>query len=41
MVLYSPNGTANYIFSEDDGTLKRHTSAPTANSDGSEIGGQS
>ena len=41
MVLYSPNGTANYIFCEDDGTLKRHTSAPTANSDGSEIGGQS
>tara|TARA_R100000808_G_scaffold16583_1_gene37379 strand:+ start:3977 stop:4777 length:801 start_codon:yes stop_codon:yes gene_type:complete len=41
LVLYSPNGTANYIFCEDDGTLKRHTSAPTANSDGSEIGGQS
>lgn len=41
MVLYSPNGTANYIFCEDDGTLKRHTSAPTANGDGSEIGGQS
>ena len=41
LVLHSPNGTANYIFCEDDGTLKRHTSAPTANSDGSEIGGQS
>jgi hypothetical protein len=41
IVLYSPNGTANYIFCEDDGTLKRHTSAPTANGDGSEIGGQS
>ena len=41
LVLYSPNGTANYIFCEDDGTLKRHTSAPTQNSDGSEIGGQS
>ena len=41
LILYSPNGTANYIFCEDDGTLKRHTSAPTANSDGSEIGGQS
>ena len=41
MILYSPNGTANYIFCEDDGTLKRHTSAPTANADGSEIGGQS
>ena len=41
LVLYSPNGTANYIFCEDDGTLKRHTAAPTQNSDGSEIGGQS
>ena len=41
IVLYSPDGTANYIFCEDDGTLKRHTSAPTANGDGSEIGGQS
>ena len=41
LVLYSPNGTANYIFCEDDGTLKRHTSIPTANGDGSEIGGQS
>jgi hypothetical protein len=41
LVLYSPNGTANYIFCEDDGTLKRHTSAPSANGDGSEIGNQS
>jgi len=41
LILYSPNGTANYIFCEDDGTLKIHTSAPTQNSDGSEIGGQS
>ena len=40
LVLYSPNGTANYIFCEDDGTLKRHTSAPTQNSDGSAVGGQ-
>ncbi len=40
LVLYSRNGTANYIFCEDDGTLKRHTSVPAANSDGSEIGGQ-
>ena len=39
-MLYSRNGTANYIFCEDDGTLKRHTSVPAANSDGSEIGGQ-
>jgi len=41
LVLYSPNGTANYIFCEDDGTLKRHTSAPTAISDGTAIGDQS
>ena len=41
LVLYSPNGTANYIFCEDDGTLKRHTSAPTAISDGTVIGSQS
>ena len=40
IVLYSPDGTANYIFCEDDGTLKRHTSAPTANGDGDAIGGQ-
>ena len=40
IVLYSQNGTANYIFCEDDGTLKRHTAKPTANSDGDAIGGQ-
>ena len=40
LILYSPNGTANYIFCEDDGTLKRHTSAPAANADGDAIGGQ-
>ena len=37
---HSRNGTAHYLFFEDDGTLKTHTSAPAANSDGSEIGGQ-
>ena len=41
IILYSPNGTANYLFIEDDGTVKRHTSAPTQNSDGSEVGSQS
>ena len=41
LVLYSPNGTANYIFCEDDGTLKRHTSTPSANGDGSIVGQQS
>jgi|10_taG_2_1085330.scaffolds.fasta_scaffold06328_9 hypothetical protein len=40
IILYSPNGTANYIFCEDDGTLKRHTSAPTQISDGTAIGDQ-
>jgi hypothetical protein len=40
ILLYSPNGTANYFFAEDDGTLKRHTSAPTQNSDGTAVGDQ-
>ena len=40
IVLYSPNGTANYYFAEDDGTLKRHTAAPTANTNGSAVGDQ-
>lgn len=39
--LHSPNGTAHYLFFEDDGTLKQHTSAPTANSDGNVVGSQS
>jgi hypothetical protein len=39
--LGSPNGTAWYLFVEDDGTLKAHSSLPTANGDGSEIGAQS
>jgi len=41
ILMHSPNGTAHYLFFEDDGTLKTHTSAPTANANGSEIGGQS
>ena len=38
--LHSPNGTGRYLFAEDDGTIKVHTSAPTQNSDGSAVGGQ-
>jgi polygalacturonase len=40
ILMYSPNGTANYFFVEDDGTLKRHTAAPTANGDGTAVGDQ-
>ena len=40
ILMHSRNGTANYLFFEDDGTLKRHTSVPAANADGDEIGGQ-
>jgi len=36
----SPNGTVWYLFVEDDGTLKVHSSAPTQNSDGSAVGDQ-
>jgi hypothetical protein len=39
--VYSPNGTAWYLFVEDDGTVKVHNAAPAANTDGSIIGGQS
>ncbi|MHC4643757.1 MAG: right-handed parallel beta-helix repeat-containing protein, partial [Planctomycetota bacterium] len=39
--IHSPNGTAWYLFVEDDGTLKVHNAAPTANADGSEVGSQS
>jgi hypothetical protein len=38
--LLSPNGTAHYFFTEDDGTLKVHTALPTGNSNGSEVGSQ-
>lgn len=40
ILMHSPNGTAHYLFFEDDGTLKQHTSAPTANGDGNVIGAQ-
>jgi len=38
---HSANGTAWYLFVEDDGTVKVHNAVPTANCDGSEVGGQS
>ena len=38
--LGSPNGTVRYLFVEDDGTLKVHSSLPTQNSDGSVVGTQ-
>ncbi len=38
--IHSPNGTAWYLFVEDDGTLKAHNAAPTQNSDGSAVGDQ-
>ena len=36
----SPNGTVWYLFVEDDGTLKVHNGAPTANADGDAVGDQ-
>jgi len=39
--LASADGTEYWIFPENDGTLKIHTAEPTANTDGSEVGGQS
>lgn len=38
--IHSPNGTAWYLFVEDDGTLKINNAVPTQNSDGSAVGGQ-
>lgn len=38
--IYSPNGTAWYLFVEDDGTLKYHNAAPTVNADGDAVGDQ-
>ena len=40
ILMHSRNGTANYLFFEDDGTLKRHTAEPAANGDGSCVGDQ-
>jgi hypothetical protein len=38
--IHSPNGTAWYLFVEDDGTIKVHNAAPTANGNGSVVGAQ-
>lgn len=40
ILMHSPNGSAWYLFIEDDGTVKVHNAAPTANGDGSAIGDQ-
>jgi len=40
LLAHSPNGTAWYIFVEDDGTVKVHNASPTANADGDAIGDQ-
>lgn len=37
----SSDGTVYYLFFENDGTLKRHTAVPSANTDGTEVGSQS
>jgi len=39
--LNASDGEDWFLFVENDGTLKIHTSAPTANTDGTEVGGQS
>src|SRR5690606_29086605 len=39
--LESANGTEWFLFIEDDGTLKIHSAAPSANTDGTEVGSQS
>jgi len=37
ILLHSCDGTAGYIFLSNAGTLRKHTSAPTANTDGTEV----
>lgn len=37
----SANGTDYFLFIEDDGTVKIHSSVPTQNSDGDAVGDQS
>ena len=41
IALTSADGTVWYLFFENDGTLKRHSAAPTANGDGTVVGSQS
>ena len=38
--ILSPNGTAWYLFCEDDGTVKIHNAIPTQNADGTVVGTQ-
>lgn len=38
--MYSRNGTAHFLWFEDDGTLKQSTTAPVYNEDGAVIGAQ-
>lgn len=38
--MYSRNGTANYLWFEDDGTLKQSTAIPVLNADGNVVGAQ-
>ena len=38
--MHSPNGTAHYLFVEDDGTVKLHDSVPTDNTHGDVVGAQ-
>ena len=37
ILLHSCDGTAGYIFLANDGTLRKHTAAPTANTDGTAV----
>jgi hypothetical protein len=40
VLLHSRNGTAHYVWVEDDGTVKQSTSAPVDNADGNVVGAQ-
>jgi hypothetical protein len=40
ILLYSRNGTAHYLWVEDDGTIKQSTTAPVDNADGNVVGAQ-
>jgi len=40
IALTSDDGSVWYLFVEDDGTLKIHNAAPTANADGNAVGDQ-
>jgi len=40
ILLHSRNGTAHYLWVEDDGTIKQSTAAPVDNADGNVVGAQ-